>query len=40
MYHFADYWHNTPVIWNMPANSMGGLEHVADPYKVCALGAH
>jgi len=27
-------------MWNMPANSMGGLEHVADPYKVCALGAH
>jgi hypothetical protein len=39
-YHFRDHWQVKPLIWNMPENSNGGLEHVAALREVCALVAH
>jgi hypothetical protein len=31
---------NRPHVWNIPVNSNGGLKHVTDLCKVCALVAH
>jgi hypothetical protein len=32
-YHFGDCWQVRPLIWNIPANYKGGLEHVVDFFK-------
>jgi hypothetical protein len=36
-YNIIHCWQVRPAIWNVPANSKGGLESVADLSKVCAL---
>jgi hypothetical protein len=33
-------WYLRSLVWNMPANSNGGLEHGADLHKVCASVTH
>jgi hypothetical protein len=38
-YYFGDHWQVTPLVWNMPVNSIRGLEHAADLREVCASAA-
>jgi hypothetical protein len=38
--HFGAYWQVRLLVWNMPANSDGGFEHVSDLRRVCAFLVH
>lgn len=37
---FGDCWEVRYLVWNMPADSKRGLDHVMFFHEVCALVAH